>query len=191
MNGGSSTTEQATTSLQETGNSEIITIDENKIQNDLQTIRDDSRSSGVEHQMNIVLDRETATVTSNITEPGTNSDSEIEHRPTPSGLNLDNNGDIILSQAHGHPKTDDPGEVNNSGTSELDNNTSASMGITIYAVEAWKGGKNKTGRQSNISRVTKYGAQRKKAGTTKGTNANGSYNIGLESLQLWGGKIKN
>lgn len=69
---------------------------------------DNSTSSGVEHQTYLVLDRTNAKITSVKGTLGNNSSSVISSDYSPaSGTHLIN-GNVLIGQANGHPKSDIP-----------------------------------------------------------------------------------
>lgn len=191
---GGTTSSTATNSLQES--SKIITINDRQIQSDIQGVRDNSRSSGVEHSVYITLNPETATISTVKGPTGDNGTTTIEYERTgntsfmTSGeTNQVTGTSILIGQAHGHPETDEPGMVNVPSTSpDIDKPTSISSGITIYAIDSYSG--KKTGGVGAIHRVTPYGTQTNFVGKTIGTGTTSNFNIGLDALQQTGGKIK-
>ncbi|MDR2270612.1 MAG: RHS repeat-associated core domain-containing protein [Sphingobacterium sp.] len=174
-------------------NSQVVKIDNEKIQGDLQGVRDNSITSNVEHQINIVLDRESATITSTIGDPGTNNRSVITYYPAPAtGVNFETpGGNIIIGQAHGHPASNEPGKTTLQTMSvgdNLDSGTSAKMGIPIYGVDAMSG---KVGSSGGIHRVTPDGKITNNIGKTIGNGTAkgaGALNIGRQALEIWGKK---
>lgn len=172
-------------------NSQVVKIDNEKIQRDLQGVRDNSITSNVEHQINIVLDRESATITSTIGEPGTNNRSVISYYPAPAtGVNFETpGGNIIIGQAHGHPASNEPGKTTLQTMSvgdDLDSGTSAKMGIPIYGVDAMSG---KVGSSGGIHLVTPDGKITNNIGKTIGNGTAkgaGALNIGRQALEIWG-----
>ena len=96
--------------------SRIITIDDAKIQSDLQTARDNSVGTNkVENQVYIYLDLKEANITSTMGTPGTNDGTTVESTPLSNGNNqaVDGNGkkitySVLLAQAHSHPETIEP-----------------------------------------------------------------------------------
>ena len=102
--------ENGTLSVTETlrNNSQIITFDSQKIETDAQSIADDSRADRLEHQSYIVLDRESAIVTSIVGETGINNESVVSYYPGPiTGASFYGKpgGPIIIGQIHGHPQS--------------------------------------------------------------------------------------
>jgi hypothetical protein len=63
-------------------------------------------------------------------------------------------------------------------------NTAASSGVSIYAIDAYN---TRPGKQADIHRVTPDGTQTNNVGKTKGANAAGNFNIGLDALRRWSG----
>ena len=190
---GGSTSAGATAALQ--GGSQIINIDDAQIQTSLQGVRDNSRSSGVEHSIYIALNPETATISAVNGPTGDNSNTTIEYDRsggatymTSGELNQVTGTSILLGQAHGHPATNKAGMVNIPGTSpDFDKPTAVSTGITIYAIDSYSG--KKSGGVGAIHRVTPDGTQTNFVGKTIGTGTP-NFNLGLDALQRTGGKIK-
>jgi hypothetical protein len=181
------TNSNVTTTLQNSG--QEITIDDTKIQNDIQAVRDNSLG-GLENQAILFLDRNTATISSEIGPVGTNSETVITSLPAPSqGLNFVDNNDsprskIIIGQAHGHPESNTPGYVTEKNMSDKDKNTAQSMQIPIYGLDAISGS-GRSGNSANIHRANPNGTIDLKVGKTKGTGI-GTYNIGKNAMELWG-----
>jgi RHS repeat-associated protein len=191
-NGGTTST-TATSSLQ--GDSKIITINEGQINSTLQGVRDNSRSSGVEHSAYLALNPETATISAVVGPTGSNGKTEMEYE-RPAGTSFMASGEtnqvtglsILIGQAHGHPLTQDAGMVNERGTSDLDKDASRNSGVPIYSIDSYSG--KKIGGVGSINRVTPDGIQTNGVGKTIGTGTIGNFNIGLDALQRSGGKIK-
>jgi len=165
----------------------------------MQTVRDNTRSSGVEHSMVITLNPETATITSRITnEVGTNTSIDFVYTPeADSGVPLDSDGgqnqvlglNVVLGQVHGHPKTTTPGMQNQPGTSTNDENTANASGATIYAIDSYNG--RNAGVSADIHRVTPDRTHTNNVGKTIGNRTApgaGQFNIGLDALQKTGGR---
>ncbi len=176
-----------TATLQSSG--QEITIDDTKIQNDIQAVRDNSLG-GLEHQAILYLDRNTATISSEIGPVGTNSETTISSYPAPSqGLNFVDNNDsprskMIIGQAHGHPDSNTPGYVTERNMSEKDKGTAQNMQIPIYGLDAMSGS-GRSGNSANIHRANPNGTIDLKVGKTKGSGA-GNFNIGKNAMELWG-----
>ena len=131
--------------------SRIITIDNDQIQSDLQIAGDNSRTSGVEHSVELILNPETATITSRQGEVGDNGSTTLTTIPD-EGISFEENGYFpLIGQAHGHPASKKAGVTTITGTSDLDKQTSNSVGIPIYSIDAFS---KKAGSSRNINRVT-------------------------------------
>ena len=175
--------------------SKLITIDDFKIQKDLQDVADRSSVRNAdrkyqEHQMFITLDREAAIISSMLGEPGVpgkRNTTVIKHYPAPyTGVNFADvpGGLVLIGQVHGHPPPNEPepGEVTEKTMSDEDKMTSANVNIPIYGIDAMDG--SIRGRKANIHRVTPDGKITHEVGKT----SNG-FNIGLEAMQIWGRRI--
>jgi len=188
---GGSNTWTATVQLQDASNSKEITIDKEGINGSVQQVRDDSQTKGIEHQVYIVLDRDNATVGAYAGPSGTNGETTISSFPSESyGVSYADKpgGLVIIGQAHGHPETTEAGKYTESAMSEKDKNTSKSLQIPVYGVDAMNGS-GKTGRPANINRANPDGTTTNRVGKTQGTgkyNTNGGFNIGLDALNIWG-----
>jgi RHS repeat-associated protein len=163
------------------GSSQVVTVESDKIQNDLQAVADNSLSSKVEHTMKLVFDVDAAnpTITSYAAESGDNSTSPL-HYGVLDGETLDGNGKVLLAQAHGHPASTKPDHVTQTTMSELDKNTSNAAGIPIYGVNAMSG---RQGSSQSIHRVTPDGTITNNVGKTKGSGASG-FNIVNDALRI-------
>jgi RHS repeat-associated protein len=189
--GGDEDSRGGTSHLQ--ANSKIITID-GSIQSNLQDVRDKTLKSNVENQMYIYLDRMSATISSVTGAPGSNSKTTLTSIPAPStGVSFIDNNDsprnkILIGQAHGHPTSNDPGMVTQSAMSSFDKNTSGSMQIAIYGVDAMSGSGG-VGRPANINRANPDGSSTNNVGKTLGSGKRISpspFNIALDALKIWG-----
>ena len=163
----------------------LITVDDAKIQSDLQVVADNSTSSGLEHQACIVLDRENALITSVMGTPGTNNRSDIEYSyssSNPASLIVGTDGKmkVLIGQAHGHPAATGIGIMTaKTMSSDVDKPTSQSLQIPIYGIDAMD---NKSaGTPANIHRVTPNGSIINNIGRTSS-----GFNIGRQSLEIWG-----
>ncbi|MCF0071481.1 DUF6443 domain-containing protein [Dyadobacter sp. CY261] len=190
---GGTTSSQATAALQ--GSSQVVAIQDGQIQTTLQGVRDNSRSSGVEHSAYLTLNPETATISAVAGPTGKNGETTMEYeRPgetsymTSGETNQVTGLSILIGQVHGHPLTQEAGMVNESGTSLKDKNAASSSGVPIYSIDSY-GGK-KTGGVGTINRVTPGGVQTNGVGKTIGTGTIGNFNIGLDALQRSGGRIR-
>ncbi|WP_317170011.1 RHS repeat-associated core domain-containing protein [Mucilaginibacter inviolabilis] len=186
------TTEGATNELQLT--SKVITIDNNKIQSDIQTGRDASVGDNLEHQVYLYLDRSTATISSMVGETGTNAHSTISSIPAPSqGLSFVDNNDlprnkILIGGVHDHPTSTQPGMETLSEMSTFDKTVSTQMQIPIYGVDAMSGS-GRAGKPANINRQNPDGTTTNNVGNTLGTGKNTNptpFNIAIDALRIWG-----
>jgi RHS repeat-associated protein len=184
-NGGSTNTAAATTKLQSNELSKVVTINDAQIQVELQQVSDLSRK--LEHQTYIVLDRSTGEVSAVRGQPGKDGLTTMNYNEgkTNDGVKYNTvGGKLLLGQAHGHNLTQQHGIQNTPGTSQIDVNTAASSGVSIYAIDAYN---TRPGKQADIHRVTPDGTQTNNVGKTKGANAAGNFNIGLDALRRWSG----
>ena len=184
------TNEGATNQLQES--STRVTIDDAKIQADLQAVKDNSVESGVENQMYIFIDRNTGVISSAMGKPGSNSHSTLESRPSKkNGVSywIDDAipaNKMLLGGVHGHPATTEEGMVTESKMSGFDINVATNMQIPVYGVDAMNGGK---GKPSNINRANPDGSTSSKVGQTSGTGKHArsaTFNIAIDALRIWG-----
>jgi RHS repeat-associated protein len=157
------TNEKATSELQ--CNSTLVTVDEEKIQSDLQTVADNSAEGKVEHQLYIFIDRETGVISSAFGKPGTNQDSDVEYAKK-SGVNfwIDDKvpaSKILLAGVHGHPESTDSKKETIIGMSQKDINTAKAMQIPIYSVDAFYHSK---GEATGINRAHPDGTTTKTVG---------------------------
>jgi hypothetical protein len=169
---GSTTSTEATQELQ--NNSSLITFNETQIQNEAQSVGDDSASEGVENQAFITLNVNTGEVAAQRSPDGKEGETTISSKSDKNNTVAPRtgNGLMLLAQMHGHPKTSVKGMKNSSSTSNKDKNTAASLGITVFAIDAFDSSKG-AGSQRAIHRVTKSGTKLDFAGKTKGTNSTG------------------
>jgi RHS repeat-associated protein len=188
---GGSNTWTATVQLQDESSSKEIIINKEGINSAAQQVRDDSETMGIEHQILIVLDRDNARVTAYPGSPGNNSTTDISSYPSESyGVSYADKpgGLVIIGQAHGHPETTKAGMHTVSAMSELDQNTSKSMQIPVYGIDAMNGS-GKTGKGANINRANPGGTTTNNVGRTQGAgqyNTHEGFNIGLDALRIWG-----
>jgi len=171
----------------------VITINNDKIQSDIQEIRDLSLTSKVENQVLLYIDRITGEVSSIMGKSGSNDRSFIDYYPTVSlGLSYVYNLDsprtkIIIGQVHGHPDSNDNQRLTLPMMSDLDRDTSIKMQIPIYGVDAMSR-TGKPGKSVNIHRVNPDGIKYTNVGKTIGnppTN-NSLFDIGRDALRIWG-----
>ena len=157
-------------------NSATITVDDNQIQTDLQSVADHSLQEGTEHTMELVMDIDSPQpkITSREAGSGDNSTSEVSYKKFEGGTYTGDGANLLLAQGHGHPETNESGKVNQSGTSGRDKTTANNVGITVYAVDAYSGSK---GDSQSIGRVTSDG----KASTNIGRTSAG-FNMAQDAL---------
>jgi len=152
-NKGGTKNQDATSELQ--NNSSIVTVDNDKIQKDLQDANKETQEHGKENQVFFVLnvDNSTEIPTAELTSvrgpEGTNEETNISMNestnPARKGayyVGSVNNDDIFLGQAHGHPLLDDPNRKNAPGTSEKDLNAAKGFGVPIYSIDSYTGSNN-------------------------------------------------
>ena len=173
--------------------STIITINDVKIQEDAQNVRDQSLSTGIENQMYIYLDKYSGEVSSVMGEAGENAMTSIRYIEAPSsGMNYVYSDElprskILIGQLHGHPDNDNVSLTTISGMSQKDKETSQKMQIPIYGVDAMKSSGD-IGTAAYIHMVNPAGVQQKKIGRTIGSSKSRSktINIGKQALEIWG-----
>jgi hypothetical protein len=163
--------------------SRLITIDNTRIQADLQWIKDSSVITGHEYQVYLFIDRTSGLISSLHGEPGTNHDSHpyIESdrnhgmiSPIPADSPRNSNR-ILIGQVHGHPAR--PDGVTLHRMSPDDSLTAVCLQTPIYAVDAMDGSQ---GTPGSIHR-----ANPNPGGDFKGQD-DFTGNIGLNALQIWG-----
>jgi len=181
-NQGSTTSKQATKDLQAV--SSVVTIDETKIQNDVENANMQTQITGNENQVNIILkvnnsgEIPTGTVTSVPGPPGDNEEAfiDVNYSLDPEMKDipiLKTASNLFLAQVHGHPLFNDPKKQNVSGTSTKDVISAAKGEIVIYSMDSYKGSPN-----SSINRVTPNGTQTNGIGTVCE-----DYNFGNDALR--------
>ena len=164
-----------------------ITIDEAKIQSDLQSIADLSFGDNkLEQQIYIILDTENAEISSYIGASGRPDEVDVsyyEGKATGASL-VDMPGGgrrgILLGQVHTHPKSMEPNTITLKEMSDKDKSLAMKLQIPIYGIDAID--KSKAGFSVNIHRVNPSGTKHKKVGKTSA-----NFNIGKQALGLWGG----
>jgi hypothetical protein len=177
--------------------SRLITVDSNRIQADLQWIRDSSVITGREYQIYLFIDRTTGLVSSVHGEPGSNHDSHpfIESdrnhgtvSPIPSDCPLNSNR-ILIGQVHGHPAR--PDGVTLHRMSPDDSLTAVCLQAPIYAIDAMDGSPGTPGsiHRANPDPGGNFKGQDHNIGKTwgiSGFEAESVFNIGLNALHIWG-----
>ncbi|KAA5531607.1 RHS repeat domain-containing protein [Paenimyroides baculatum] len=137
-NSGGSMSKEATAELHKESN--IITVNNNKIHSDLNTINDDTiNDQTAERQAIFMLERTedsegfpAAELTTTIGQLGKNGSADI---PNVTGFN---NDQMIVGQAHTH-NLDQTGRTNLPGTSDADYDVSKSRNFNIYAIDSYQG----------------------------------------------------
>lgn len=186
-NNGGTTSGAATSELQ--GSSKVITIDEAKIQSDLQGVGDDSKTSKTEHSIVIVLDRSSATITSVAGPTGTNDQVNIEYYPakaTGASFHGKPGGSVIIGQAHGHPASSDPNKITQKTMSGNDVSVATSLQIPVYGVDAMSG---RVGKPRGVHRANPDGTINNKIGKTTGSGkyqTTPTINMGRNAMEIWG-----
>ncbi len=162
---GGSISTAATKELQD--NSKLITVNESQIQNEVQSVADDTKSEGFENQAFITLNVNSGEVAAQRGLNGTNSETTIStHSLGEGGAARTGSGLMLLAQVHGHPQTTESGKENIPGTSsDKDKPTAVSLGVTIFAIDSYNG---TAGGKYNVHSVNKSGTQTNFVGKTKG-----------------------
>ncbi|WP_159092245.1 DUF6443 domain-containing protein [Aquimarina sp. Aq107] len=173
---GGTISQEATQELQ--NNSTLVTFNEQQIQDQAQSVGDDTASEGVENQAYITLNVNTGEVGAQRGQDGNSEEVEIDATVSEAkdAAPRTGNGLMLIAQMHGHPKTTKKGMKNGKSTSVKDKNAAASYGITVFAIDAFDS-KQGAGSERAIHRVTKNGTRLNFAGKTKGTNTTGTVNF--------------
>jgi RHS repeat-associated protein len=177
----------ATTDLQK--NSSVIQIDAEKINNDINNVNSETVGHGKENQASFVLkingkdEIPTAVLTTIRGQEGSNSECEVVTSTYPNSPNVildpSPGRNLFLGQIHGHPLTNEPGRVNEPGTSSKDATTSSNLNKPIYSIDSYTGDSN-----PSINRVTPNGTP------TLGVGKVGSaVNVALDALKRSSGII--
>ena len=186
LNGDQTTASNRATARQ-SGNSAVITIDNEGIQSMLQSVGDNTLTSGNEHSMVLLLDvySDNPTITAAAGPTGNNEETTLEY-VSDNGAAFDQaTGFLIIGQAHGHPPTNDPNKVNVSGTSTQDQTTAQNSGVAIYAIDAYSGS---SGRSFTVSRANPNPQRSRDRQTRNVGRTGGSFNIARDALEITGGK---
>ncbi len=170
---GGTISQKATKELQD--NSTLVTFDEQQIQDEAQSVGDDTASEGIENQAFITLNVNTGEVAAQRGPDGTSEETIIDADES-LGAPRTGNGLMLIAQMHGHPKVTKKGMKNGQSTSTKDQNAAAGFGITVFAIDAFDS-KQGAGSERAIHRVKKNGTRLNFAGKTKGTNATGTFNF--------------
>jgi len=165
--------------------SEVITINNAKIQADLQAVADRSSTPNAdgeyqEHQIYLTLDRSTATISSMFGPAGTPNRTRIEadYSPATRVYIVGQPPLILIGQVHGHPPAPQ-GEITLRTMSDYDAETSADFNIPIYGIDAMDGPTR--GRQAAIHRVTPDGRITHNVGRTSR-----GFDIGRDAMLIFG-----
>ncbi|GIZ14920.1 hypothetical protein [Capnocytophaga catalasegens] len=172
----------------------IVTVDNLKIQEDLQEIH--SRTTDAEEQLFIVLDRNSQKITSIIGSRGKKGKIPFSTSPVHSnrGITIEHNGILyaFFGQVHTHDliskEEREKGRENAFGTSKDDEIVAKTTKCPIYALDSWNFF-SKSARVT-INRVIPQGIHTKKIGKTYGKkdkktgeiDLGGTVDIGLECL---------
>lgn len=187
---GDQTSAENRDAARQSGNSSVITIDNEGIQNALQGVGDNTLTSGNEHSLVLLLDiySDNPTITAAPGPTGDNKETVLEYVPE-NGAAFDRaTGFLIIGQAHGHPKTQTAGEVNESGTSAKDQNTAQTSGVAIYSIDAYSG---RTGRSFNVNRANPNPQRSRDRQTRSVGKTGGTFNIARDALEITGRKRNN
>ena len=179
--GGTSKTEEATSELQE--NSKIITVEREKINNDIITIVDKSYETRIENALYLLLDRENAILTSELSHNrgNTNNRSHINGKWASSTkilLHDKGNNLIVIAQIHGHPKSTSD-LITLSGASDFDASGAQKFLIPVYAVDAMK---KRKGKQVPIHRANPDGTIDNNIGYTIGMGTFNAFDIARDAM---------
>ncbi|MBR2134753.1 MAG: hypothetical protein IJ855_00825 [Bacteroidales bacterium] len=179
--GGTSKTEEATSELQE--NSKIITVEREKINNDIITIVDKSYETRIENALYLLLDRENAILTSELSHNrgNTNNRSHINGNWASSTkilLHEKGNNLIVIAQIHGHPKSTSD-LITLSGASDFDASGAQKNLIPVYAVDAMK---KRKGKQVPIHRANPDGTIDNNIGYTIGMGPFNAFDIARDAM---------
>jgi hypothetical protein len=189
--------EDSTSIYRLVASSREITVDNTRIQADLQWIKDSSAITGKEYQIYLFIDRKTATISSLHGEPGSDRNSHPYVQsdrnfgmasPIPADSPMDHNR-ILLGQVHGHPARHIG--ITLRRMSPDDSLTAACLQAPIYAIDAWDGVQGTAGfiHRANPDPGKDFQPQDLCIGKTwgmSGFKADGIFNIGLNALHIWG-----
>lgn len=186
-----------------------VTVDNDRIQSDLQLIRDSSLVYKVEYSLYIFIDRNTGIVSSIREQPGTNTRSSIEVIPSrrygvtyPRVGNVPPDSRILIAQVHGHPPILDQRQRTLPCMSDTDQLAARYLQVPIYGIDAMNGRPGDAARihranpdpdpgagiptqDLNVGETCGTAAVRSAATSGQGTAAPG-FDIGLDALKIWG-----
>jgi len=180
-NGGQTDSKEATLELQDSKNSKIITVDYEKINNDVITIADKSHESKIENALYLILDRDKAEITSELSsnQNNTNNRSYVNGTWAPSTSVLYRGyGRIVIAQVHGHPDSDSF-STTESTASKYDAAVAKQYRLPIYAVDAFE---EREGRQTIIHRGNTDGSISKGIGFTTGKGVEKVFDLVKDAL---------
>ena len=180
-NGGQSVSEKATLGLQDPANSKIITVDYETINKDVLTIADGSFETKIENALYLVLDRDNAVLTSELSdnEDNTNNISHIKGDWAQSTKILRHgNNLIVIAHIHGHPSSTSE-LITISGVSDIDAVGAQQNSIPVYAVDAMK---ERKGRQVPIHRANPDGTKDNNIGYTCGKGDYEVFDIARDAM---------
>ena len=180
-NGGQSASKEATLELQDSENSKIITVDYEKINKDILAIADNSFETKIENALYLVLDRENAVLTSELSsnKGNTNNSSYINGDWAESTKILRRgNNIIVIAQIHGHPESTSE-LITNSGVSDLDVSGAQKNLIPVYAVDAMR---KRKGKQVPIHRANPDGTKDNNIGYTCGEGKFKEFDIARDAM---------
>jgi RHS repeat-associated protein len=189
QNNNGTTSTDATSQLQ--SNSSVVTVDQEKIGQDLNAVNTQTQKDEKENQTFLVLktdnsqDIPTGKITSIMGPEGTREETPVDATQSidPSragaryiGKPYENN--ILIGQAHGHTIIHDPNRANTSGTSDKDINVASKFGITVYSLDSYTEDSN-----PSVNRVTSNGTQDVGIGHMNDKNLN----IAMDALIRYAG----
>lgn len=179
-------------------NSLLVTVDDAQIQEKMQEIH--ASTSNTEHQIYIVLDKDTAEIKATLGKEGIDGKVFIDAYTKNSSKFLVKTDKeyALLGQVHTHNLKNSENdnsigtsvitlggekEVNDFGTSkDLDKALAIGYDINIYALDSWNFPSKRA--EVSIGRVTPKGVETEDIGKTIGKNGRKTVNIGLECLNL-------
>lgn len=159
----------------------LVTINEEQIQREIQILADDTARENLEHLLYVVLDINTGKIfakrerdPSKIFEDKAHVD--IYKFKFKNSAPRIAEGLLLLTLVHGHPKTLIDNHQNLRSVSDLDKASAKSLGISIFAIDAFDRSKP-INHQRDIHKVSKLGYQKKYVGKTKGKDGNNTFNF--------------
>ena len=181
---GMTTSVNATAALR--SSSTAIQVNEDQISGEVQSVTDKTRTSGLEHSTVLTLDTETATVEASPGLTGTNQETSIETisatggglpiyvNPATGGPVITGEGArLVVGQVHAHPQTQASGKRNTPGVSSQDMVAAQSIGVPVYATDAYRGG---VGTPTRAHRANPDGT------VSRGIGRTDRFNFGTDAL---------